>query len=98
MEDSVLQKERPPGQTGTIIDLFGIRRLHSSEWRSGCWWILRESSSVHTAADKHTHTVHGPDVMFLCTECMHVITHGVLIYENTEAERMMGGNVKYSDL
>lgn len=31
MEDWVLQKERPPGQTGTVIDLFGIRRLHSSE-------------------------------------------------------------------
>lgn len=35
MEDLVLQKERPPGQTGTIIDLFGIRR------RPGCWWIHR---------------------------------------------------------
>lgn len=47
MEDLVIQKECPPGQTGTIIDLFGIRRLHSLECWSGCWWIHRVGLCSH---------------------------------------------------
>lgn len=47
MEDLVIQKECPPGQTGTIIDLFGIRRLHSLECWSGCRWIHRVGLCSH---------------------------------------------------
>lgn len=68
MEDLVLQKERPPGQTGTIIDLFGIRRLHSSECWSGCWWIHRESGSVHTAADS-TLSAQRAQIWCLSAQC-----------------------------